>query len=76
MTKLLMSVGGLAFAAIVFSAPTHARPKGGLRYCLAWCYRHGDSQACYNECGTQVANRASVVRKGNTAPVRGGGLHR
>jgi hypothetical protein len=73
MTKCLISVGWLTLAAIVCSAPAHAKPTG----CWAWCYRHGDSPACYRECDqTNVTNKASVVRKGNTTPVRREGVHR
>lgn len=77
MAKVLVSVGWLALAAITLAAPAHARPNGGLRYCLAWCYRHGDSQACYNDCTTTYdRNRASVARKGNNLSVRREGFHR
>ncbi len=72
-TLALSACLAAVFAAIVLSAPAHAKPTR----CWAWCYRHGDSPACYRECNqTNVTNRATVVRKGNTAPVRGGGIHR
>ena len=73
MATFLISVGWLALAAIAFAAPAHSRPSR----CYAWCARHGDTTACYRECDqTSVTNKATVLRKGNTAPMRGEGFHR
>lgn len=71
--RYLLSLGALALTALAHAGPADAKPTG----CWAWCYRHGDSPACYRECDqTSVTKKASVVRKGNTPSVRGRSFHR
>lgn len=72
-TRILLSLGALVL--VVLAGTADARPRG----CYSWCYRHGNSPACYRDCDNSVqstTNKADVVRKGSTAPVRREGVHR
>ena len=67
-TMILLALGALASTALVLAGPVHAKPTR----CYAWCARHGDSTACYRDCDqtSVTTNKASLVRKGNTAARR------
>ena len=71
MTKLLTSVGALAFVAIAVAYPAHAVPKGnGWGQCMHMCTLSGRlTQSCLRSCGTVTTKRAATERRcGGTGP--------
>lgn len=83
MTRLLISVGALALAAVTFALPVDAKPKQTpYQECVANCY-HGDA-VCFEQCrfwfGTTnkkaAVSRARRPVAGTGAPSRATHLHR